>query len=277
MGKVILCAGRNAENSYCFEKLNIRVWSVEELCYCLRENPFLIDQEIVNKKLVDWLDKECGLAELAESLRPLLNKKESLAAFVVKIIEYVGFYDASVITHISNTLQSGARLSDYEKRKKRGDFLVQNQKYAKALLEYDWLLEELPEKEYQLRADVLHNKGVALSELFLFEEAAKEFLAAYDLQKEPEYYRNYLAAKRMLYDDKEYINFVVDLPEAYDLSMQLEQEVDSILAEWENGEEVKELSELYELKKEGRSGLYYEEIDIRTQALKDRYREYTQV
>lgn len=276
MGRVILCIGNHAKIPYYFEKLGIQVWSVEELCYCLKENVFLLDQELVSVKLADWLEKECGLQELAKSLYPLVNQKESLPVFVFKILEYTGFYDSHTLNGISQNLQAGASLSEFEKKKKRGDFLVSNHKYTKALLEYEWLLSELPDSETQIRAGVLHNMGTALARLFMFEEAAQRFLESYRLSPEPDCYRDYLAAKRMFYDDQEYIGFVSGLPEAYDVSLKLEREVDLILEEWENGEERKGLAALFSLKEEGHNSLYYEEIDMQVQRLKDRYREYTQ-
>ena len=277
MGRVILCTGKSAQVPYCIEKLGIQVWSVEELCYCLRENAFLLDQDIVSGKLVEWLEEECGLEELSGALYPLVKGKGTLAAFVCRIMEYTGYCDTQTLTQVSQTLQSGAELSDYEKKKKRGDFLMQNCKYAKALLEYEWLLSDLPEQEKNLRGDILHNMGVALAGLFLFEEAAERFLEAYRCRPETAYYRSYLAAKRMLYDDKEYISFVAEYPDAYDISLKLEQEVDRILEDWERSDEFAGLTGLLELKEEGQNALYYEEVDMQVQRLKDRYREYTQM
>lgn len=277
MGRVLLCAGKVATTPYVFEKLGIRVWSVEELCYCLRENAFLLEQEMVSRRLVEWIGKECDLQELAESLRPFLRQKGNLAAFVIKILQYTGYYDSSILEQVSRTVQSGASLSDYEKKKNRADYLVENQQYGKALREYEWLLTELPEHEQKLRAKVIHNRAVALAELFLFEDASRQFLEAYRLLPEPEYYRDYLAAMRMLYDDKEYISFIAEQPEAYEASLQLEREVDAILEDWEQGEKLQELSELFALKEEGKKTLYYEEIDVRVQAIKEHCREITQV
>ena len=277
MGRVLLCAGKVATTPYMFEKLGIRVWSVEELCYCLRENAFLLEQEVVSRRLVEWIGKECDLQELAESLRPLLRQKGNLAAFVIKILQYTGYYDSAVLEQVSKTVQSGASLSDYEKKKTRADYLVENQQYGKALREYEWLLTELPEHEQKLRAKVIHNKAVVLAELFLFEDASRQFLEAYRLLPEPEYYRDYLASMRMLYDDKEYISFIAEQPEAYEASLQLEREVDAILEDWEQGEKLQELSELFALKEEGKKTLYYEEIDVRVKAIKEHCREITQV
>lgn len=273
MGRVILCTGRYAKTPYCFEKLGIRVWSAEELCYCLYENAFLLDEEIVSSRLAEWLDEECGLPELAKELYPLVNRKESLAAFVFKILEYTGFYDGEVLAEVSQTLQSGASLSDYEKKKKQGDYLVQNQKYAKALMEYERLLLELPKQEQEVRAAILHNKGVAFTGLFLFEEAAAQFLEAYHVNPKLDYYRAYLAAKRMHYDDEEYISFVAELPDAYDVSLQLEREVDQILNHWESGADFRNLAALSALREEGSRTLYYEESEVRIQSLKEHYRE----
>ena len=276
MSGYILCREPMAAVPYYIENIGINIYSVEELCYCLKENVFLLDQELVSVKLADWLEKECGLQELAKSLNPLVNQKESLPVFVFKILEYTGFYDSHTLNGISQSLQAGASLSEFEKKKKRGDFLVSNHKYTKALLEYKWLLSELPGSETQIRAGVLHNMGTALARLFMFEEAAQRFLESYRLSPEPDCYRDYLAAKRMFYDDQEYIGFVAGLPEAYDVSLKLEREVDLILEEWENGEERKGLAALFSLKEDGHNSLYYEEIDIQVQRLKDRYREYTQ-
>ena len=41
MSRVHLCLGRLADNPYTFEKSRIRVFSIEELCFFLRENAYL--------------------------------------------------------------------------------------------------------------------------------------------------------------------------------------------------------------------------------------------
>ena len=53
--KASLCVGEYCENAYNVEGLDIRVYSMEELCYCLKETAFLLDLSIMNDKLVDWI------------------------------------------------------------------------------------------------------------------------------------------------------------------------------------------------------------------------------
>ena len=74
------------------EGLDIRVYSMEELCYCLKENAFLLDLSIMNDKLVDWIGEECKVWELAKQLYPMVHKQGSLSVFVVTILQYVGMY-----------------------------------------------------------------------------------------------------------------------------------------------------------------------------------------
>ena len=83
--KASLCVGEYCENAYNVEGLDIRVYSMEELCYCLKENAFLLDLSIMNDKLVDWIGEECKVWELAKLLYPMVHKQGSLSVFVVTI------------------------------------------------------------------------------------------------------------------------------------------------------------------------------------------------
>ena len=49
--KASLCVGEYCETAYNIEELEIRVYCMEELCYCLKENAFLLDMSIMNDKL----------------------------------------------------------------------------------------------------------------------------------------------------------------------------------------------------------------------------------
>ena len=72
--KASLCVGEYCETAYNIEELEIRVYCMEELCYCLKENAFLLDMSIMNDKLVDWIGEECRVRELAKQLYPGLPR-----------------------------------------------------------------------------------------------------------------------------------------------------------------------------------------------------------
>ena len=55
MGKLLLCMGKYAKTPYFMEKVPVNLYSVEELCYCLLKNAYLIDQGIMDGRLEEWL------------------------------------------------------------------------------------------------------------------------------------------------------------------------------------------------------------------------------
>jgi len=277
LSRVLLCTGVHAQTPYFIQSLGMRVWSVEELCYCLCESAYLLNEDIVEKGLVDWIEEECQLPQLSGILRPYTKQPGSMMTFVVSILGYVGYYSEDEIVSISKTLTSGGDTNDFDKKKKRADYLVENKRFLKALVEYERLLRELPENEIIVRADVLHNIGVSLAGLFMFEEAAQYFKEAHNFTNNPDDYRDYLAARRLSMSDSEYVKFIADEPDSYMASINLETDVDDILSEWESSDELSEVDELIDLKNRGDSNMYYKEINRMVENLKEEYREFIQL
>ena len=272
MARILLQTGEYTTIPYRFDNLDIRVYSIEELCYVLRENAFLLDKEILDKRLVKWIGEDLKLSELAAMLAPLLYNKTSVGAFVRVILSYVGLYDENEVGRIEELFFQGMGLNAYEKLKTRIDYMVESGKYTPAILEYDALLTRLPEGEKVLRAKILHNKGTALCGLFLFEEAAVHFEEAYGLDEDRESFIAYLASKRLAMKEGDYISFIAGLSDRYEDSLELERQVEALRAQWEQSEEKQLLNRRSQLKDEG-DAAYYTETDRIVQDLKNRYRE----
>jgi len=247
--KASLCVGEYCENAYNVEGLDIRVYSMEELCYCLKENAFLLDLSIMNDKLVDWIGEECKVWELAKQLYPMVHKQGSLSVFVVTILQYVGMYDPEEILQVEQVLKQGAGLSNLEKRKSQIDYMVEKRKYAAAIRGYDMLLEtwnhleqegkELPAGK--VRAAILHNKGVALTGLMFYGKAAYYFNEAWKTDPDREHLDAYLAAKRMELTEDAYVAFAAQNPENYTESLELEKRIEQFEWEWEQQPEYRQL------------------------------------
>lgn len=272
MGRVLLLCGHDAKTPYRFTNPDVYVYCVEELCYMLKQNAFLLDADIMNKTLVQWLDQECGLPDLANTLYPMIHKKGTVSAFVLTILEYVGIYGAEQLKEVEELLKQGANLSVYEKYKTRVDRMVTSGRYADAIEEYDKLLEQLPDIELEIRAKVIHNKAVALAQLFLFDKAAKFFKESYDMYPLPETLIEYLAAMRLLLSEDDYLAHVADLPEAYEESLELERRVEALKENWQQQIECQKLVQMQEWKRNGERPKYYQEADRVLQALKHSYR-----
>lgn len=280
MMRVSVCVGDYATTPYCIPGLEQQVSCMEELCYCLRENAFLLDLSLLDEKLVDWIDRECGLKALAKELYPMVRKQGSLSAFVSLIMEYVGLYDVTAIRELEGVLKESSGLSGMEKRKNQIDYLVRKKKYPAAVHRYDdllsgWLEEaergiEMPGSK--VKAGILHNKGVALAGLMEYEAAAECFREAYETDANEESYMAYLAAKRIGLTEGDYLAFVAEQPNSYERSLNLEKKIERLEDGFRGQEAYMRLEELKEWRFGGDKQKYYDELEKIARTLKENYR-----
>ena len=272
MGKILLCTGKYADEPYYFENVCVNVYSVEEVCYLLSANPFMINAEIMDPKLAQWFDYGCGLKDLSHQLLNLLNKACQPGLFVDTILDYVNYNTQKDRKRIQEVLKGSIGLSEFERQKKQGDYLVENGRYRMAVAEYDKLLLELPEAETEIRAGVYHNMGVAYSRLFQYESAAKFFKKAYEMSDKEESGLQYLAAVRSQLSEGEYISFIAENGQYYELSLKVEKLFEAARGEFEASEENRMLSALRFYKEEGNTASYYRDMDKMIARLKEIYR-----
>ncbi|MDE6389297.1 MAG: hypothetical protein K2L82_16030 [Lachnospiraceae bacterium] len=279
MSQIILGTGKYALKPYYVDKFYVNLYSVEELCYLLVEKAELLDQDMLQRELVQWLDEQCGLNDLAHTLYSLLNQNGSAVAFVGTILEYVNLYPEEVIVQTEQVVKSNEGLNPYERKKAKADYMLQNKKYFMALKQYYSLIEQVPESDKTLRSAILHNMGVTCAGMFMYEQAADWFMQAYGQDRNAESLEMYLASQRMHYEDKEYITFIADHPEYHDASLRVERRMNQASGQFEGTDENRMLFTLQVFKEEG-SGTggsdvqYYQEIDKLTIGLKEKYREY---
>ncbi len=269
--KASLCVGRYATTPYCIEGIDVFIYSMEELCYCIKENAFLIDVSLMSDGLLEWIDRECGLRDLVKILNPLVHKAGSLSAFVTVILEYTGFYGPEVIRQVERVLKQGAGLCRIERQKKLIDQLAVQKKYSKALQGYDLLLakwQEIPGEggvrmlpAPEVKASILYNRGVVYASLFLYNQAAEDFWEAWQTDRREEYMLAFLAARRLELPEKEYIGMTANLPESFEASLALEKKLDELKIDWRGSVEYRLMNMPTEQKEE-----------ILLQNLKDGYR-----
>lgn len=275
-----LCVGEYTTTPYLIEGLELRVYSMEELCYACKENAFLLDGSLMNDTLIGWIRQQCGLDELADYLYPMVHRQGALSVFVSSILQYVGLYEEEEIRAVEEALKKGAGLTGLEKRKQQVDYLVKKKKYMAAVRGYDTLLlkwQELGDQGKELlrddlRAGILHNRGVACAGLMLYSQAAESFLEAYRIERDQREYFCYLAAKRMELPEKKYIAFASGEMEHYELTLELESRMEELRREFALQPESLMLRERRLCREGVEKQRYYEESDSLCRALKNQYR-----
>ncbi|MCH5258641.1 MAG: hypothetical protein J1F18_02750 [Lachnospiraceae bacterium] len=279
MSQIILGTGKYAEIPYYMERFYVNLYSVEELCYLLVDNAELLDREVMQREIVQWLDEQCGLNQLANTLYSLLNQNGSTVAFVGTILEYVNLYPADVVSQTEQIIRDNEGLNPYERGKVKADYLLQNTKYLAALNQYHSLLAQIPDTDNLLRGKILHNMGVSCAKMFMFGRAAEKFRQAYETDGNEESLELYLASMRMHCEDKDYIAYIAEHPEYHDISLRVERQMERAYGQFEGTDENRMLFTLQVFKEEGSSTVgsdvqYYQEIERLTAGLKEAYREY---
>lgn len=271
MGRVLLCVGKTAERPYYMEKVCQNVYSAEELCFLIRKNAYLLDETIVDKKLADWLGKECGLNELSRQLSGFIRSGCSVAAFVAVLLEQIGYCTGEEIAAVEQLLKNNAGLSGRERQKVHADYLVQNGYFGRALGEYETLLSGL-EKEDPLRARILHNMGTACAGMYRFDRAAVLLKEAAELTGEAEDMEDYLAALRLSMKEADYVSRIAGKPEYTEGSLALEKRFAQAVSQWKASESGAAWQRLTGLKREGKKMDYYGQAEEAVAELKESYR-----
>ena len=203
MGELLYCHEPIAALPYYVEGIGINLYSMEELCYYIMGNTFLLDNAFMSEELCTWVEKQMGLYKLAEQLRDIMRRQGMLSDFVFKILEQTGYCTTKEMQDIVLTIRQMEEKSDFECNKIRADQLMEKQKYLAAIYEYKRLLDSPDAKEASLLlcGNIWHNLGTAYARLFLFEEAAKCYEQAYKRNESRESLRECLLCYRCLHDE----------------------------------------------------------------------------
>ena len=237
------------------------------------KNLFLCNRQKTNFYLLMMPgDKPFKTKELSHQLLQLFQRGCQPGVFVDTILDYTGYCSREDKERIDEVLKGSAGLDQYEKQKRQGDYLMKNGRYQLAVHEYEKLLSILPEAEKELIPSVYHNLGVACCRLFRFESGASYLKKAYELSLREESGIQYLEALREQLTEADYVSFIADHREYYELSMKVEKLYEMARGQFEATRENRMLSALKIYRDEGNTGSYYEEIDKIIARLKDDYR-----
>lgn len=233
MENVILCNGRYAQNPYLLEEENLRIYSVEELCYFLYKNSFLIQEDFFSETLFEWIGKELELEEWANRLRSFKGNDEEILRSMEFLFQVSGFYGEEELNHVRRVLKDSSQLSVYERKKVRADSYYKKQRYLKAATEYEQLLRESAQDQVKFRAKLYHNLGCCAAGMFFYEKAADYFLQAFHTYPNTETYVQFLASLKLGSSQEEYLVYLSEHPESYEDSLEVESRLKSIEQQWE--------------------------------------------
>lgn len=183
MSKLILCSFPCAKNPYYLKNAKQNIYSIEELCYFLQDNIYLLDENIMTTEFCDWLETELKARKLAGKLRDLMESNRGFSAFCMQIIRDSGYFSKNEMQFLEMKLQKMDHQSSYENRKIKADQYMERKMYLLAISEYRELLLHASKSQSDIRVsgDIWHNMGTAYARMFCFERAVSCYEKAYEL------------------------------------------------------------------------------------------------
>ena len=183
MSGLIFCSYKRAARPYYLESAGKNIYSIEELCYFLQDNIYLLDENIMTPEFCGWLETELQAVALSEKLRQLMDGRKGFRAFCMQIITDSGYFSKNEMQFLGMKLQKMDHQSNYENRKIKADQLMERGKYLAAVLEYRNLLGHASKSPSDVRVsgDIWHNMGTAYAKMFCFERAVSCYERAYEL------------------------------------------------------------------------------------------------
>lgn len=233
MGSIILCHKGKAKKPYEITRIHRRIYTIEELCYYMCNHLYLIDYTIMNEKLCDWLEEELGLYELAEHLKQNLQQHGSSEQFILTILAHSSIYTTGELKQIQDVLEKLKNQKPIEKQKYKADNLLNNGALKPAILIYQSILrEEVDESiDKKFYGKVYGCLGAAYGRMFLYEEAARMYEAAYQICEEESMLKAYVYACSKYMTKEEYLNFLKRSQIYQGIDTQLEEEKERIASQ----------------------------------------------
>lgn len=184
MGELLLCSHGLASVPYYVESIALNVYSLEELCYFLKENIDLIEPSFMDRELAGWVETELHMPDLAQNLYEKIRGGARLSEFIEVLVSGCSYCSREELEKMQQALTDFENKSETECRKIRADRLLLKKRYDAAISEYTRLLNSA-EVRGILSGNVYHNLGTAYAGLFFFEEAAASSAKAFERNQNP--------------------------------------------------------------------------------------------
>lgn len=274
MGKLIQCSSPLALTPYHFRLTDTNVYSMEEVCYYIWHNIYMIQEEVFDREFVMWIEKELHMEETSHKLACLIQDHKNLKDIVVTICCSCDYYDEEEINALIRLMDEIEQMPAYARKKHKGDTYLACHSYEKAPEEYEKVFEsdEVLHAEKEAYGSIFHNMGVAYSNLAEFRKAAEYFLKAYEQNKKDASLSQGLFALRLSKDVEGYKKALVDFDVSPEKQLQWEKEYTQVISQSSQCREALKIEKLRNVMKSGNVAEYYDKVHKYVLDWKNEYR-----
>lgn len=135
---LLLCT-KAAQRAFYYEKLDVNLWSLQELAYVLVRYPVIIPERFVDRKLTNWLRTELGQETLAGKLEQYLNVEDTdhQARLLMMILKEANYHKDSEIAAFEAEYRKLKNVEPHQFQTMLGDAYFRMERYGKAMEAYE--------------------------------------------------------------------------------------------------------------------------------------------
>lgn len=261
MSYVIFCGEKGTDKPYHIEDLNLRIFSIEELCYYIYSNVSLCDQELIKPELAGWIENQCKLPDLAESIRVILKKDPRAERVAAQIFAYTDYLTKQEREAVCERIRKYSQWGLDERKKMRGDYFYLDGKFQDAVKVYGEMLEQGNYEDEKMHHGLLYNMGCCFASMFYYDIAYECFMKAAELDiLRGEDMIAALFCKKTSLSDREWEEFLAEHDEFNTYVMPMEKQLSETEKEWRKSALAKELLKLQN-HSGGRTREYYDTME----------------
>lgn len=181
MGRYLL-EGTEARLPYEVEELNLRLYTVEELCYYIYNNLSLIGEDFIDERLLTFLRRELKQEEIADKIERFYVSPSDQDGTLLMLLSEVGYYSEAELKEFQNRLAVRKKKNGPERLFLKAECLYEKKRFVKAIYYYRRIALDREDGRIsaELRSEAFEGMANAYGKLSCFERAAEALKAAYD-------------------------------------------------------------------------------------------------
>ncbi|MCB7319443.1 tetratricopeptide repeat protein [Lacrimispora sp. 210928-DFI.3.58] len=185
---LLLCRQEPVSHPFYIEVLGIHIFSSQELCYVIYNNPLLVMEDFVDETLTGFIRSELDMDFVAGRMERLLETGTRPEEILLLFLSECDYYTEKEIQKYKTEVSSYRSLHPAEYGKARADYLFRKQQYGRAAARYERVLELPADKKMDeaFREKVYNNLGSAYAQMFQFRKALTAYEKAYELGEREE-------------------------------------------------------------------------------------------
>lgn len=138
---LILCRQEPVKIPLYIEDLGIHIYSSQELCYVIYNNPLLVLEDFIDSRLTEFLRSELRMPFLAEKIEKWMESRGATEEILYLILQECNYYSPKEQAAYRQTVNGLKKLTEEEYKKRRADYFYGLDLFGKAVTIYEQILD----------------------------------------------------------------------------------------------------------------------------------------